>query len=1143
MNRSIVAKIFAIFLVGWAASALLLVWLVATIAPAFSRHYEHEIYARVAPELARQIALAPQEGRTTLDLMRSLRAVSPDLDSYVLDSSGRITEALDAALKGKQLPLSPLLLGLSQEHPNLWRCGIDPNGKLPCPAFSIARVIKDGRESYLYVVALHGPTVFFEGRQGKFFIGRHLIPGLSIALIASLLLALIVVRTFAKDLLEISALLRAFSNLDFSRRFSVRSRDDTALVGGAINTMADTLEYRMRELRAAASTRRRLLAKVVHDFRRPLSVMSVLLERAPKLLTRGDPEEQAKFTTKLTSALQSERAILQSLKPLYESPSGESLAKEESFSLPTLVQELAHELLPLFQKRCVSLTCSTQEIAPDVIGNRGELLRAFLNLLDNALHYTARGGSVSVRIFSDNGLAVVEIQDSGIGISEQDLQRIFDPFERAALAIEMNPSGTGLGLATVKEIVEGHGGSLVVSSQPNQGTLIRVVLATTTNRLVPPDARRSSRSTELPTELRSAPLRPIRSYYAFESIALLLLLAEIAFAGTTSLTTRHSGWLPQILISIALLFATRCALGRGHLAHKSQQLILFVRFVALFGFAVLWSIGAPDLLDGRITSATLLNILSQGILLGLAFSGRPFLLEAVPALLPLLVGSTLYLRVIRESSGSSIPVALLIFATICAFLIGIQANRRGYRRYSLRLLGVLYGLFHLGLLPHLYVFDRDRHQLLFHSIPLLHPAYARNLAAEFGKIGVNTDDPELDPSMLQEKAYRIGSLNPRLDISVFCDGPGLCARSPLNQELAFDEASVQSLRALAQAVTPFESMHRNGVVFSAFPVPGHPGAQALVSAESRISDKTIVRTSQFSIALFFLGGTILSLLNAALILFSCFESIRRRIKKVVAAVDSVREGRSIRLDASSKGDELDRMIYDIATLQTQIETVSSALAEERRETRDVVEKASLTLEHGLAKVQAALGTSPDSVAVMTIENERAAAIVQEVFRYSLLLAAEKVAPPSERTLAEIVERAIADAPTVANLSASVAIEDDPLRRTVICREEFATPGIELLLRSLLDEQDALSNPDERISLRYAFADLSGTDKEARPVVRILAPLRISVSPERDLLYLLGEKILKLGGIRVTAEERAEQRFREILVTFPKASDAHEDNVL
>jgi signal transduction histidine kinase len=132
-----------------------------------------------------------------------------------------------------------------------------------------------------------------------------------------------------------------------------------------------------------------------------------------------------------------------------------------------------------------------EQVAPHrpllVLGDPSGLEGAVVNVLENAVKYTARGGSVRVRTVEEPGVVVVEVVDTGMGVPAADLARLTEPRFRAANATSSAVAGDGLGLALVREVLAAHGGELSVSSVEGEGTTVRLRLPAAGNA-VPPAA-------------------------------------------------------------------------------------------------------------------------------------------------------------------------------------------------------------------------------------------------------------------------------------------------------------------------------------------------------------------------------------------------------------------------------------------------------------------------------------------------------------------------------------------------------------------------------------------------------------------------------------------------------------------------------
>jgi signal transduction histidine kinase len=110
-----------------------------------------------------------------------------------------------------------------------------------------------------------------------------------------------------------------------------------------------------------------------------------------------------------------------------------------------------------------------------ILGDRERLAQMLWTLLENAMNYTPAGGRIGLRLSRADGIARVEVADSGIGVSAQDLPHVFERFYRGTAARSMHSEGSGLGLAIARYVAEAHGGGVAVASD-DEGTVIVVEL-------------------------------------------------------------------------------------------------------------------------------------------------------------------------------------------------------------------------------------------------------------------------------------------------------------------------------------------------------------------------------------------------------------------------------------------------------------------------------------------------------------------------------------------------------------------------------------------------------------------------------------------------------------------------------------------
>ncbi|MGZ4352576.1 MAG: ATP-binding protein [Gaiellaceae bacterium] len=252
--------------------------------------------------------------------------------------------------------------------------------------------------------------------------------------------------------------------------FTAPVRDpDGALVGRVW-----TLREVTRE-READRAKDEFVATVSHELRTPLTsiigFLEMLLDEDAGPLT-DEQRQYLEIVQRSSQRLMRQVGDLLFMARLDEA--GLTLAREP-VSLSELVGECVEAHAALARNRGIELDFDAGEV-PALSGDRERLAQVTTNLLSNALKFTPQGGSVAVRTFAEGGSAVLEVEDTGIGIPEDERDRLFQRFFRSSSATRQAVQGTGLGLAISKAIVEAHGGSIAAEPAAEKGTRFRVEL-------------------------------------------------------------------------------------------------------------------------------------------------------------------------------------------------------------------------------------------------------------------------------------------------------------------------------------------------------------------------------------------------------------------------------------------------------------------------------------------------------------------------------------------------------------------------------------------------------------------------------------------------------------------------------------------
>ena len=214
-------------------------------------------------------------------------------------------------------------------------------------------------------------------------------------------------------------------------------------------------------------------ADASHELRSPLMAIKTNANVALKYATGMRADDQGKFQVIANAAEQ----ISQLTEDLLFLARHENLPelKKEKINLTAVLEELVQLYFPVFESK--GIHCQVEiEMFLGMWGDQGQIHRLFNNLIANALNYTARNGSIYLKAFTTGSHLSILVQDTGIGISPENLPHIFDRFWRADQARSYHQGGSGLGLAIAQAIVHNHQGSISVTSEVEKGSCFTVIL-------------------------------------------------------------------------------------------------------------------------------------------------------------------------------------------------------------------------------------------------------------------------------------------------------------------------------------------------------------------------------------------------------------------------------------------------------------------------------------------------------------------------------------------------------------------------------------------------------------------------------------------------------------------------------------------
>ena len=270
------------------------------------------------------------------------------------------------------------------------------------------------------------------------------------------------IRSIVYPVIKIGQIARKIAKGDFSERIEKTSDDE-------LGDLCESINYMAQELSNTESMKNEFISSVSHELRTPLTAIKGWSET---LTAIDDPDTFKKGMRVITS--ETER-----LSQMVEELLDFSRIQDNRLTLIMdkidILAELGETVL-IYQERAralgITLNYYEPTMLPFVYGDKNRLRQVFINIVDNAIKYSDKGGTVSVEAYEEKGDICILVSDTGIGISKEDLPKVKTKFFKA----NHTRRGSGIGLAVANEIITRHGGTLTINSEENVGTTVLITL-------------------------------------------------------------------------------------------------------------------------------------------------------------------------------------------------------------------------------------------------------------------------------------------------------------------------------------------------------------------------------------------------------------------------------------------------------------------------------------------------------------------------------------------------------------------------------------------------------------------------------------------------------------------------------------------
>lgn len=406
------------------------------------------------------------------DLMHDMMAVNRSIEVYLLNDVGEVLYSVVLDHTNPNEPIKKVALAPIKEFLETkgekFICGDDPRNPSVENIFSVAPFEADGKSGYVYII-LAGKELaqVTDSLFGSYFMSLGLGAAM-LTTIFALLIGLLAIWFLTKNLRDIIQTVKRFEEGDLDIRIENAAESDLSVLATNFNSMADKIVSNMEEIKSIDSLRRELIANVSHDLRTPLAVLKGYTETLQMKEGKISEKEREKYLEIIDGNADKLSNLVAQLFEYSKLEAEQVEPNKEPFSITDLAQDLIANYQVLGKKKGVEIDMQVKNEIPIVFADISLVERAIQNLMDNALKFTPKGGTVTLNLEGTKKDVKIAISDTGIGIKEKEQVQLFERYRQSKRA--NNKEGVGLGLAIVKKIMELHNTTIQIISKPNEGS-------------------------------------------------------------------------------------------------------------------------------------------------------------------------------------------------------------------------------------------------------------------------------------------------------------------------------------------------------------------------------------------------------------------------------------------------------------------------------------------------------------------------------------------------------------------------------------------------------------------------------------------------------------------------------------------------
>ncbi|SHJ86291.1 sensor histidine kinase [Paramaledivibacter caminithermalis] len=285
-----------------------------------------------------------------------------------------------------------------------------------------------------------------------------------VSLFIGTVLALLFAKHFTRPILKITETSRRIAKGDFTANVNLNSKDEIGVLGNTINDMA-------HQLAQIENFRREFIANTSHELKTPISLIRAYSELIKDNIAENN-RSNAEYLQIIIDEANRLNSMVEDILYLSKMESGYSKINYESYPIIEIINNTIEKLSFFAFQKCIDINLQIDDKKTLIYADKQKIYQVFYNIINNAINHSYENSQINIRVNSINNICKVEIIDSGKGIPEEDLPYIWDRFYKVDKSRKRDSSGTGLGMAIVKNILDAHNFKYGIESEVNKGTKV-----------------------------------------------------------------------------------------------------------------------------------------------------------------------------------------------------------------------------------------------------------------------------------------------------------------------------------------------------------------------------------------------------------------------------------------------------------------------------------------------------------------------------------------------------------------------------------------------------------------------------------------------------------------------------------------------